>query len=274
MDGSVEPMDLSENLEMILEVIEKTRGDSDRFAERLRHKRIPHLSFSQITAVEFCEQRYFLQYVKLMEPTPTPEYFTKGKVIHQLIARNYLKAANHREVSLGPSIKALERQYQGETLTQLTNTMIVHLENFWEDCEVVAVEKPFAMTLQKDLPPCVGVIDLILKKEDGYILVDHKTGRDFYPQDELQMAIYMRFIQQEFGTTNCKFYYDSYRWVNNLKRIRKPAFVRTYVAASGNWRASLQRIKEGYQTIKAIHEGKYARKEGKCFMCPYRSNCW
>ena len=77
----------TDHLAAILSVIEQTRGSTDQFAETLRHKHIPHLSFSQVSTVEFCHYRYFLQYEALIDPDPIPDYFTKGKLLHQVIAR-------------------------------------------------------------------------------------------------------------------------------------------------------------------------------------------
>ncbi|RPJ41257.1 MAG: hypothetical protein EHM21_13420, partial [Chloroflexi bacterium] len=73
------PPDPDQALQTILGVIEESGGSADHFAQTLRYRQIPHLSFSQIATVEFCPFRYFLEYVSLLEPTPVPDYFTKGK---------------------------------------------------------------------------------------------------------------------------------------------------------------------------------------------------
>lgn len=256
-------------------VIERTGKESDRFAEILRHERIPHLSFSQITAVEFCQYRYFLQYVKLVDPTPIPDYFTKGKLLHWAIASYYDCQSRGEEYPLHQILDAFNRAYQGENQRHLHNAVSVHLENTWQDCQVIGVEKPFVMQVDPDLPPCVGVIDLILKKDDRIILVDHKTGRDFYPEDALQMAIYLQFVREQYGDAPCDFYYDHYRWVNNLDRIRKPAFQRTRASSSNlNWTEALERIRQGSKLIRRIQAGRQAERGGECFRCPYQKVCY
>jgi hypothetical protein len=271
----------AETLKTILAVIEESRGSSDRFAETLRYRQIPHLSFSQITTVESCQYRYFLQYVRLLEPTPVPDYFTKGKLFHQVIASFYEKEAGSQDGARGQACSAeetyqvIDSAYEGDSRRHLRNAYTVHLQNIWQDCQVLAVEQPFAMLVHPEMPPIVGVIDLILRKDDAIVIVDHKTGRDFYPEDELQMAIYVQYIQQQFGDTACKFYYDHYRWVNNLTRIRKPAFQRTQVSfSSARWPASLDRILKGAKVIDQIRAKEWAQKNGECFRCPYRKVCW
>lgn len=271
----------AEYLASILGILEETRGSTDRFAETLRCRQIPHLSFSQITTVEFCQYRYFLEYVCLLNPAPIPDYFTKGKLFHQVVASFYEKEAGcqnggyDQAGSAEAAYRAFESAYEGDSRLHLRNAYTVHLQNRWQDCQVVSIEQPFAMLVSPELPPIVGVIDLILRTDDAVVIVDHKTGRDFYPEDVLQMAIYVQYIQQQFGDTACKFYYDHYRWVNNLARIRKPAFQRTQVSFSPTqWPAALERIRRGAMAIDQIRTTKRAERNGECFRCPYRKICW
>ncbi len=264
-----------DSLSAILSVIAETRGNSDQFAETLRHRHIPHLSFSQVSTVEFCHYRYFLQYEQLVDPVPVPDYFTKGKLIHQVIAATYSSLATGQPVDPAAYNQLIHRHYQGDSETHLQNAVAVHLDNLWQECQVVAVEEPFAMLIDEQLPPVVGVIDLILKQNGNYILIDHKTGRDFYPQDELQMAIYVEYARQRFGGDNFRFFYEHYRWVRNLKRIRKPAFQRTEVILPSHyWQLAMQRIQAGFRQIEKIKTTQQADKYGECFRCPYRNVCW
>jgi ATP-dependent exoDNAse (exonuclease V) beta subunit len=271
----VNPTTSTQNLEMIHSVIEQANGSADQFASTLRHRHIPHLSFSQITTVEFCHYRYYLEYVRLLDLSPVPDYFTKGKLLHQMIASYYEKASQHQAFSAEEYNQVIDGAYQGDNRRHLHNAVTVHLQNQWQDCQVIAVEKPFAMLIDPDLPPMVGVIDLILKKDGCFVIVDHKTGRDFYPEDQLQMAIYVQYIHQQYGDVPYEFYYDHYRWVNNLSRIRKPAFQRTNVNASTvSWPAALSRIRAGFEAIEEIKTSQRVTRDGECFRCPYRKICF
>jgi ATP-dependent exoDNAse (exonuclease V) beta subunit len=264
----------SEILQSIQDVIDQLGEDSEPFAETLRHEHIPHLSFSQISTVEFCQYRYFLQYVQMRDPDPIPDYFTKGKLFHQIVATFYQKSANSDFDTKEQAFQIIAENYEGQNQRHLENAFLVHLENYWRDYEVVAVEKPFTMTIDPNLPPCVGVIDLILKQDDKYVLVDHKTGRNFYPQDELQMAIYVEYMHRLLGEAQYEFFYDEYRWINNLNRIRKPAFQRIEVTLESNyWQDALTRIRNGFTMIDQIKTNHYAERNGECFLCPYRWNC-
>jgi CRISPR/Cas system-associated exonuclease Cas4 (RecB family) len=255
----------------IQELIAECKGDSDRFAERLRAERIPHLSFSQVSTVEACPYRYYLQYVRGIEPEPVPEYFTKGKLLHQLIARDYSNGHGEREPAYEDEVAL---QFSGENLAHLLNALELHRENAWRGAQVLGVEHPFVMRVHESLPPLVGVIDLVLKDNGSYLLVDHKTGRNFYPDDELQVAIYARYIQQAYGGQSVRLFYDHYRWVKNLGRIRKPAFQRVEVRADpAHWPQDLARIRAAYGKIRAILESGSAPRCGECFRCPYRGLC-
>jgi hypothetical protein len=296
-------MDFDHAFTAIQELIAECAGDSDRFAERLRAERIPHLSYSQVTTVEACPYRYYLQYVRGIEPDPVPEYFTKGKLLHQLIARDYSNGHDGRALSLSKCRPAYEDevalQFSGENLAHLLNALELHRQHAWRGAEVLGVEHPFVMRVHESLPPLVGVIDLVLVTDDGYLLVDHKTGRNFYPDDELQVAIYAQYIHQAYGGETCRLFYDHYRWVKNLGRIRKPAFQRVEVRADpAHWPQDLARIRAAYGRIreiweiyeqwnplhdigkKPIHSGdlrnsllRITSACGECFRCPYREMC-
>jgi len=256
------------------QVIRECRGDSDRFAETLRGEEVPHLSFSQVTTIEFCEYRYYLQYIEKEEPEPFPEYFTKGKLLHQLIAETY------EMIKTGSENGNVSVEYRiadtcvGDNKRHLINAYHVHQANLWVGFTVADVEHPFVMEIDDELPPMVGVIDLVLKQNGHFVLVDHKSGRNFYPYDELQVAIYKKYIQATYQGADCQLYYDHYRWVNNLDRIRKPAFQRTEVSVDGSsWPGYLKRIQKAYTLIRGIKNGMAPSRDGECFRCPYRKNC-
>jgi len=267
-------MDFDQAHHNIKRVIEESSHDSDRFAERLRRERIPHLSFSQVTTIEFCPRRYYLQYIKLKDIVPEPIYFIKGKLLHQLLAEYYLSINNGGFSISSKWDRTLREQLDDDHYIHLLNAFSVHQENAWCGCNVVSVEHPFVMQIDTSLPPMVGVIDLILKRNGSYLLVDHKSGRNFYPDDELQVAIYAQYIRRAFGGETCQLFYDHYRWVNNLARIRKPAFQRVEVHTSDHrWPLYLKRIKDAYSAIKSIQNGENNEKYGECFRCPYKNFC-
>ncbi len=258
----------------IRSILAANGGDADRFAETIRRERIPHLSFSQVTTLEFCPYRYYLQYVRYQALDPIPKYFVKGKRMHALIARTY-EAMRANEAHTAGAVADDEPGEMDEVdARHIRNAYQVHRAHVWTDYEIRGIEHPFVFSIDPRLPPLVGVIDLVLVKDDCYYLVDHKTGRDFYPDDALQVAMYARYIHTQHDTENVRLFYDHYRWVNNLDRIRKPAFERREVRADlGRWEVYLKRIKRVYRAMERIAQGARPAKQGECFRCPYRGQC-
>jgi hypothetical protein len=263
------------DLEKIQALIAAHPEDSEGFVESLHSHRINHLSFSQIAAVESCEFRYLLQYVHEKELDPVPEYFVKGKIFHQIIADRYHHLKNGREVSTSSFDKFFEKKSCGVNPIHLRNAIQVLEDHAWRDHKVVAVEYPFVTMIDQDLPPFVGVIDLILRQGNHLVIIDHKTGRDFYEPDTLQMAIYSDHLKSLFPSDTIAAFYDHYRWVENLATIRKPAMKRMEVDLTRTDRLGTSiRIRDGFAKIENIRRHSRARREGKCFACPYRGKCF
>ena len=258
----------------IRSLLDSVQHDSELFVQALHGQDLPYLSYSQITTVEFCQQRYSLQYILHRQPEPLPDYFSKGKLLHQLIAHDYQAQMQGDTLSLDDLVAQLhENDLQCDT-QHLLNALHLHQQQRWQHQRVLAVEHPFVFAPADDLPPLVGVIDLILQDGDSIILVDHKTGRNFYPYDELQVAIYAQYIQSMYPGSDCRLYYDHYRWVNNLDRIRKPAFQRTLVEVQPEHTALYrQRMHKAAQAIFRLQDGAVPAHTGTCFRCPFRLNC-
>lgn len=267
-------MNFQQTLSEIQVLLTSVNHDSDLFVQALNRQHIFHLSFSQISTVEFCPYRYYLQYILYQQPEPMPDYFTKGKLLHEIIARFYQAQKEGEDLDLSDIERAFPSQLDQQTITHIGNALQLHQQNNWCEVEVVAVEHPFVFSLSEQLPPIVGIIDLVLRRDDQIILVDHKTGRNFYPYDELQVAIYSHYIKHAYTADSCRLFYDHYRWVNHLERIRKPAFQRTEVCIDPNrWHSYLERIENAAEKIHQLRAGEAPAHSSACFRCPYRTNC-
>ena len=267
-------MNFQDTYTTLQSILTSVHNDSELFVQALHHQQLAYLSYSQITTVEFCQQRFSLQYILGQQPEPLPDYFTKGKLLHQLIAQSYQADMEGAVVSLEDLQAQLAVSDECSDQIHLSNALNLHQQHRWQAERVLAVEHPFAILLAEDLPPLVGVIDLVLKDGDAIILVDHKTGRNFYPYDELQVAIYAHYIQTIYPDYDCRLYYDHYRWVNNLQRIRKPAFQRTMVTMQPALDALYrQRIATAARIIQHLRTGAAPSHTGDCFRCPFQKNC-
>jgi hypothetical protein len=267
-------MNYQDTFTTLQSILTQMHNDSDLFVAALHHQQLSYLSYSQITTVEFCQQRYYLQYILGQQPEPLPDYFTKGKLLHQLIAQSYLADINGAAVTLDELQAQLVETEEFCDQVHLANALALYQQHRWQVERVLAVELPFAILLAEDLPPLVGVIDLVLQDGGSIILVDHKTGQNFYPYDELQVVIYAHYIQSIYPDLDCRLFYDHYRWVNNLQRIRKPAFQRTMVQMQPTLDILYhRRIYSAASIIQRLRAGSKPTHAGACFRCPFQKNC-
>jgi len=267
-------MNFQDTYTTLQSILTSVNNDSDLFVRALHHQQLAYLSYSQITTVEFCQQRYYMQYILAQQPEPLPDYFTKGKLLHQLIAQSYQAEITGAVIGLEELQRQLAESDEFCDQAHLANALSVYQQHRWQVERVLAVEHPFAILLADDLPPLVGVIDLVLQDREAILLVDHKTGRNFYPYDELQVAIYAHYIQSIYPDYDCRLYYDHYRWVNNLQRIRKPAFQRTMVQMQPALDALYRRrIDAAAKIIQRLHTSAAPSHTGDCFRCPFQKNC-
>ncbi len=247
-------------------------GTIGEFSQMLDQEKIAYLSFSKIACVEFCEYRYFLEYVKLEAPIPTPDYFIKGQAFHETVAVLYRDLALNRPVDTERLVKLL-----GKTLPErieVENAIRLAAANVYQGFEVVAVERPFVLSLGRGLPPCVGVVDLILRRGKTFLVVDHKTGKRFNDADDLQLTLYREHVRRRYKAGRCLTFVDQYRWVPNLERIRKPAFHRSQVRLGRSaWPKASKRAVRAHNNIREIEEGQDAWVTGECYQCPHRPTC-
>lgn len=73
--------------------------------------------------------------------------------------------------------------------------------------DIIGVETPFTLQIHpdKEHPIYVGLIDLVLKKEDRLKIIDHKTGKAVYP---ITLAGYEASFQTDGYLTIGKLYFD------------------------------------------------------------------
>ncbi len=277
---SLEPeQSFQQAFQQIREMLTDWQDSTETFARTLRGERIPHLSFSRLSSLEFCPQRYFLEYRQGLAPDPLPAYFEKGRLLHEIAAMIYTNLAKGKPTTPDEISDFIHENNGGEYQHHLRNAAHELQWNAWKDWNVVAVEQPFVIELAPDLPPCVGVIDLVLENEGEFAIIDHKSGRtffktDFYDPGKLQMSIYREYAKRAYAPQSLRLFYDKYRWVNDLRRIRKPAFEREEIELSDDsWPHAYQKLRRGYQSMREMYHSGHYPKTGDCYRCPFRGMC-
>lgn len=241
---------------------------------QLDREQVAYLSYSKVACVEFCPHRYRLEYVERIRLRPEPAYFVKGRLFHKAADRLYRRIARGRPVAAADAEPLIRKHDDEDDRRHLRNAVELLVQNAMADWQVVGVEEPFVLPLGRGLPPCIGVVDLVLRRDSVLAVIDHKTRKTFGNTDDLQMAIYREHALRKHGASRCLTFFDEYRWVNNLGRIRKPAFQRTAIRLRRNaWASALRRIAKAHERIQRIEQTKDSPGTGQCYMCPFHDDC-
>lgn len=250
------------------------RGGMAGFGRMLDRQGVRYLSFSKVSSLEFCPQRYWLEYVERVRLRPEPGYFVKGRLLHEAAAKLHRARALGRTVTVDRLRRPIERRLEAMDAQHLLNALEVMQKQLEHDWEVVGVEEGFVLDLGPEMPPMLGVIDLVVRQGDRFAVIDHKGGRQFNSPDSLQLAIYVEHVRRQYGAEQCSAHFDQYRWVQNLDRIRKPASCRTTVRLRpGSWNAAAKRIATRYRQMQRIEKGGVAKATGDCIVCPFKDRC-
>ena len=249
-------------------------GAIQTFMRSLDREHVPYLSYSKIASVEFCPYRYYLEYVAGVRLRPEPSYFVKGRTFHKAADRVYRRIARNRGLDITELEPLIQKHRDEDDQRHLRNAVQLLVQNVMTGWDVVGVEEPFVLSLGCGLPPCIGIVDLVLRKDDALAVIDHKTGKNFGNTDDLQMVVYRQHALTKHKADRCLTFFDEYRWVNNLGRIRKPAFQRTAVRLrSTAWASAVRRFAKGHQRIRRIEKTQDAPGTGLCYLCPFRDAC-
>jgi hypothetical protein len=248
-------------------------GSVGGFVRDLNRRGTRYLAYSQVSSLEFCPYRYFLEFVKRVRLRPQPDYFVKGHLFHSVASKYYTGLARNRPVSVQALHSVIDRRGRedGHHLKNAITLAVQHAHTGWE---VVGVEQPFVLSLGKALPPCVVVIDLLLRQGKQYAVVDHKTGKNFNEPDDLQIEVYREYVRRRYRSKSCSAFFDEYRWVNNLDRVRKAAFKRTEIIDNPKaWSDAENRLSRSFKAMRMIERDRDAPGTGPCYMCPFSGRC-
>ena len=249
-------------------------GPIQSFMRSLDREHVPYLSYSKIASVEFCPYRYYLEYVACIRLRPEPSYFAKGRTFHKAADRLYRRIARGRQLDTAELEPLIRKHRDEDDQRHLRNAVQLLVQNVMTGWDVVGVEEPFVLSLGPNLPPCIGIVDLVLRKDGALAVIDHKTGRNFGNTDDLQMVVYRQHALTKHKASGCLTFFDEYRWVNNLGRIRKPAFQRTAIRLrSTAWASAVRRFAKGHKRIRRIERTQDAPGTGQCYLCPFRGDC-
>jgi CRISPR/Cas system-associated exonuclease Cas4 (RecB family) len=234
------------------------------FIRSLDSEGIPYLSHSRVADYVRCPACYYQRYV-LGEKTES-QAMLLGTLFHNAAASFYKAKSPSEADKLFSRLRVakLEEDRHGP----LRNAIALLCQNRHSDCEVVSIEEPFFLDLAPGLPPIIGIADLIIRKGKLLVVVDHKTGKSFNDHDPSQLVLYAEHVGRLHNARVPVGFFDEYRLVPNLDRIRKPAFRRSEVRLSKKMLPALvRRFKSAWKEIQLMKKGDPPSAAYDCWFC-------
>jgi len=236
---------------------------------------LTYLSYSQVDVYKSCPLKYKYQYV-LHVPTKPNHAFAFGSTIHLTLQKFHQFTMKDQIPSLDTLLHMYEKFFidigydsQGQRLKRFESgkkALEQYYQNYKQQFEGKPVNLEAKFKIMIDGIPMVGRIDRIDKLDDGFELIDYKTGgaKDQKTVDkDAQLTIYAMASQTLFGQI--------------------PKILSLYFIESGD-KISTQRTEkqiekkkqEILETVEEIKKAKFTATPGHpmpCGYCPYNQIC-
>jgi len=181
-----------------------------------------HLSWSQVTLFRSCPRKWVFEYVEQVEPSCVSASLVFGSAMHSAL-EHYFEQWMVGEVI---GIDALTEVFLASWQQELKDRTVIYPAKQDEQAlheqgdlmlgaliesevakpqgEVIAIEEKLVGQLSESLPTFVARVDLILQTEEGYRLIDFKTARSKWSEEQLkqsrdQLALYDNLARQRFA---------------------------------------------------------------------------
>lgn len=227
------------------------------------------ISFSRVSAYEFCPVKFKFIYRDRKYVPPTPA-ISLGQTVHKTLEQYHQQQGTTME----QLIEAYDQCWVNEGFTSPQQTLDFYekghkmLERYFaaeqgSPAAIVHLEKNFALTLGRN--KLMGIIDRIDKHPDGtYEVIDYKTHAELWPQEkvdaDLQLSIYAIAFNELFGFMPQRLTY--YFLAHGVKRytVRTPEQIA----------AATERI-NGIARLMARDE--FPPNTANCYRCDFKKAC-
>lgn len=243
------------------------KGSFASFMARVDRDATPYLSHSKFSEFQRCPRCYYRRYV--LGENEESAAMRLGSHFHKAAHMLYTAESQTTPRRLLASLNT--RTLDSESLKKLHAAITLLCQNRWSDNHAaVSVEEPFFLDLAPDLPPVIGIADLILREGERHLVVDHKTSAKFNELSPDQLVLYAEHVRRSHGVRLVDGFYDEYRLVTNLATIRKPAFRRTPVAVGRNLLSSLiKRYRAAWKEIAVLDKTSEPASAYDCWKCNF-----
>ena len=227
-------------------------------------------SFSSVNTYNTCPQAFRLGYLDAL-PRVDNAFSDWGTFMHSIMERYFkhdLEFFELSQVYVDGYAEAVKNKFPPNKFCDLSKRYYDagkdYLDNFdglFEDCEIVGVEQKVKLNI--DGRPFVGVIDLLLRGPDGFIVADHKSKSAFKSKREQaeyarQLYLYALYVKEKYGEWPVKLVFHMVRSGGELVEI---PFVEDDAMAAKQW--FLDTIDAIYADEKFISEPNRIRNELK-----------
>jgi hypothetical protein len=234
------------------------------FMEQLDRKKTPYLSHSKVALFQRCPLCYYRQYI--LGEKQDSEAMHLGQLFHETAAHLYSSTSSFSPSRLIKRIKT--KRLDVDRIKQLHNAITLLCQNGWFGLTIASVEEPFFLTLARGLPPIIGVADLVLRNGDIVTVIDHKTSTKFNDHDHGQLVLYAEHARIHHGARKVNGFFDEYRLVPDLSKIRKPVFRRMPAEVSKSFLSHLvRRYRKAWTLIRELKKGDEPSASSDCWIC-------
>lgn len=239
------------------------------FLRLFRAKEPLEISFSKISAYQFCPWKYKLIYVDGFKVAPNP-YISLGLTVHRALEDFHKNDGK----DLDDLLEIYNKVWVNEGFQNPQQTMQFYekgekmLRQYMGWCalrksEVVAVEKEFRFAVGNRM--LRGIIDRIDKlPDDTYEVIDYKTHAEMWEQSKIDSDLQLTFYAM--GAENI---------------MKKPPAVLSYYFLAHNKVVSTSRsqihfddaLVELERVARKIEKGQFPPDTAKCPKCDFRQTC-
>lgn len=265
------------------------------------------VSWSEVQTWRQCPMKHYLSYRQRQPRTPDSRAQSVGKIWHAMQQSWYQGRKDgtpFEQVIAGIPADFLGWQPESETDTDILSTLMWMWDGFlingdpFPDWEVVEIEREHLIPL----PPIPGqpahvdivlkaIIDLVLRKQTRYRVVDHKSQNKVTDADTMsrdmdmddQLSTYLAAIGMKYGVQAHKMSACwNYAVTTDLKRTpRLPAdrywqadSARTQLELACAMREFSESVLDAYARPLAIEPPRAPDKENCRWRCDHRSRCF
>ena len=247
-----------------------------------------HLSATQLTTYLGCARRYYMGYVLKLPWPAVPSALVYGSAIHAALAALHEARLEGRTPEMADLMDVYQLAWvaeqktiefrDGETLEGLNAMARAMLALAIEQAppgRVLCVEERFSISVGDNLPPLVGVLDLVVEIDGKAVIYEHKTAaRRWTPDqanDSLQASAYAA-ASIEMGLPGIHAAADVEIRFGVFTKTQKPALT---VLPTRRSERDIDELRETAAEIwRAKEAGIFPRNRSwQCRSCPFFDPC-